>query len=300
MASSSAWASSSPTAANPVQSVEIGQSSNSDVPSKGPPLPIIVGVVVTSIFLVVAVVVGGVWFRHRRAKAGRQDARMLRDMGTEKPEGEGAWAFETAAIPPPARQVVTVDHLPRRVSRGDANRQSSSTWSDDTEMDMMATDGSTLARTLSTRSTDTTSTIRTMSNQTLDHPGYTYQSAVRSTPSTFLAVRSNTSTLRSPFADTNSSPSTLHTLSPFADTNSSSPTTNMSSPMHNLRPESRISTTSSENPFRDPLPEYTLQERETNILSPMDVPMLGENGGLERQLQRPPPAYVEMDRAARR
>ncbi|KAI9634541.1 uncharacterized protein MKK02DRAFT_38070 [Dioszegia hungarica] len=277
----------------PVQSVQAAQVDNADTPPGGLRLPVIVGIVITSVFVIVALIVGRYWLRHRRAKAGRQDARHMREIGREQGGGEGgAWAFETAvqSAPPMVERHLA---LPTASSRGNSHRGSTSTWADDSEMDMMATDGSTIARTLSTRSTSSVSTIRTTNRDTLDHPGYTYPT--RSAFSTLPSVgRSNSSrsphTLISPFSDP--SP-TSTTLSPFADTHTASSSTTLP------RAPSRVSTVSSENPFQDPLPVYSLEaQRLSEVLSPFDVPIIGQ-GGLERQLQRPPPAYVERDRGAR-
>lgn len=285
-------------------SVESAQSSNEE-PQRGMPLGTIIGIIVTVVFVVVAGVIGRVWFRHRKARAARRDARELREIGREKPsEGsEGGWLFEpVVAVPPTTRPTVAITPVFGR----EIHRESVSTWADDSEMDMMATDGSSIGRTLSTRSS--TSTIRTISNQVLDHPGHTYQTATRSTPSTFLNIGRRAPALRSPFDDSSSSPQSLQSISPFTDPTTSSntsPSTSNTSPSDNShthlfpRAESRISTTSSENPFRDPLPVYTLQGEDTDILSTTNVPVLGETGGFARQLQRPPPAYVEMERRGR-
>jgi hypothetical protein len=143
----------------------------SSSPGQAGPPPHMIGISVGLVIVLVGAVCLGVWVCVRRRRRQRVEARGMRQVG--RVDGTDHFA--------------TIDRQAPRPSR----------WEDDSEADMVATDGSTLTRTLSTQTASTITTI-------LDHPGYTYK------PSSRLPGPAV-----SPFNDP--APPSAVVVSPFAD-----------------------------------------------------------------------------------
>ena len=248
----------------------------------GPGMGVKVGMAVGAAITILGLILGIVCCRRHRRKRERYNARDMRERGREDGMGHfdvlespvestssapssspmvqvGASATQTSLLPPtrpfdmrglPA-QHMGVNRYERAYSVGGSSTGApgSSAWEDDSEADVMANDGSTLARTMSTASTGSLGsegTVRGVRDSIassaigMDHPAYTYMSRRPAGSSSALGHGAGTGTYvgsltpasASPFADpvSDSSISSTGHLAPSPSATLYSPATSRSGP----------------------------------------------------------------------
>ena len=229
-ASTSAYAPAYPTGLNSTSAAEAsdGTSDGSDSAPTSKTSTVLKGVLGTIGALAMVLVLLFCIKRRRAKRRLRNDdpeMSQIVNAATTRPSVTHSESIDVVALPPPlARYSRIIDptsapSLPSRArSPRDRNSIVSSAWADGSEMDAFATDGSSIARTLSTHSNDsraTDATITTAENP-FDHPAYTTllstSRRTRTTPTDTLLTASSPA---DPFSDGHAVPS--HSVSTLPD-----------------------------------------------------------------------------------